>query len=283
MERVSFINGMGQSINLEYGAPQRALLSITGLSALDIVPVTKKGYGQNGETLEAVQVGPRTLRLSFSLKAASPDLLYQMRDEVTAIFSPLTGTGRLSYENDWAKRVIDVAVTIAPTETDVRGLYRIFEAELTAYDPLWRDPAETGVRIQDFVGGLAFPIKFDPAIRFAARGQQKVVNIRGSVAAPARIVFLGGCVNPKVSLDTGEFIRIEADIAEGERIEIDTTYGRRSVDRITADGTRTSVVHLMTDDSTMFELQPGRHTVSFAADSGTPEVLLYWSNRYIGV
>lgn len=283
MESVTFISGTGRSISLTYGAPQCALLSITGLSALDIAPVTAKGYGQHGATLETTQLGPRPLRLSFSLQAASPDLLYQERDELTAIFSPLAGTGRLTYENDWAKRVIDAAVTLAPTETDVRGLYRIFEVELTAYDPLWRDPAETGVRIQDFVGGLVFPIKFNPTIRFAARGQQKVVNIRGSVAAPARIVFLGGCVNPKVSLDSGEFIQIEAEIAESERIEIDTTYGRRSVDRIEADGTRTSVVHLMTDDSTMFELQPGRHTVSFAADSGTPEVLLYWSNRYIGV
>lgn len=283
MERVTFISGTGRSISLTYGAPQCSLLSITGLSALDIAPVTAKGYGQHGATLETTQLGPRQLRLLFSLQAASPDLLYQARDELTAIFSPLAGTGRLTYENDWVKRVIDAAVTLAPTETDVRGLYRIFEVELTAYDPLWRDPTETGVRIQDFVGGLVFPIKFDSTIRFAARGQQKVVNIRGSMAAPVRIVFLGGCVNPKVSLDTGEFIQIEAEIAESERIEIDTAYGRRSVDRIAADGTRASVVHLMTDDSTMFELQPGRHTVSFAADSGTPEVLLYWSNRYIGV
>ena len=283
MERVIYTNGVGRSITMDYDSTPYILQSITGLTAYEIRPVTRQGYGQHGMTLDALTLGVRPIRITYLVAAESMAGQYAARAAMPGIFSPLAGDGVLTYSNDHATRAITTTVTLAPTELANMGCLRQYEVELTAYDPCWRDVAEYGTRVQDFVGGLRLPLRFNATVRFAMRGQRKVVNLAGDVSSPLRAIFLGGCTNPRISLSTGEYIRINAAIAADERIEINTAYGRKSVDRIAADGTRTSVMDLMDDDSTMLQLQPGKNTVSFAADSGTPEVLLYWYNRYLGV
>lgn len=161
-----------------------------------------------------------------------------------------------------------------------------YTVEFTAYNPLWRDVQQSALSLEDAVGGLTFPFKFDDSVKFLVTNDTSAtIEVVGDVPSPVRVEFVGGAYQPKIELsNTKEFIDVNIRIAKGEKLVITTDYGNKLVNKYNADGTITSANHLITSDSTFFSLQRGKNRVGFTSTAGDGvKVYLYWYNWYLGV
>lgn len=285
METFTFTNSKGKSIVIGSNEDYK-LISASGLTAMEIIPYTIHGYRQNGYTLTNTQLGSRIIDLEFAVFGENDSDFYNKRLELVSIFNPLLGEGTLTYNNGVVERCITVQVTQA---IDVKKSYtsnlKSFAIELTAYNPLWRDKQEHALVLDDFIGGLKYPVKFEnDGVIFAETGMVSRINIEGDVPSPIRAVFSGAATSPKLMLDnTGEYIEVGVTMTASQQLQITTDYGNKMVDLI-SNGTTTSANHLITPSSTYFSLPIGENKLSFsAAEGANVEVVVYWYNWYLGV
>ena len=282
MEKFTYLNSIGKQIEIAYGG-NYLLDTYDGLTAAEVIPATVRGYNQNGYTLSSTNLGARTITLHFYIFGDTMEQFYQNRAALSQVFNPLCGNGLLTYENDYTKKSIYAVVSVPPTIENRMGNLQQCAVELTAYNPFWFDSTENAMRMADFQGGLKFPLK-SAYYTFASRGDAGRITNYGDVATPVRIEFRGPAENPDIILvNTGEFIKVNTTIAQGEKLIITTDYGNKSVIKEDTSGSRTSAYHLITRDSTFFSLPLGENKLTFKSDAGEPEVYLYWRNLYTGV
>lgn len=286
MERFTFVSGHGKSIVIDYGGPYLLYPNYEGLSSAEIIPRVTKGYKQIGNSLQDTTMGIRIITIPFAVIASSLQDAYIKSAFLGSVFNPLAGDGILTYENDAVKRSIRCSVTATPDKGERNGMLIDYAVELTAQQPLFFDPIETVKMVQDFVGGLRFPMRFDPTIRFAQRGDELATSIIGDVPSPIKVEFRGPATNPRIiNLTTGEFIGIgfegqDISLLTGEKLIVDTAYGNKTGDLIRADGSILAVDDYIDDDSTFFSLPIGDGRIKFVADAGSPAVYIAYRNWY---
>ncbi len=284
MERFIFKNALGNTTTIDYDGSY-ILSKYDGLTASEIIPITTSGYKQNGSTFISSNLGIRIINISFGYITENALDMYTARRNLASIFNPLLGEGTLTYINDFISKSIKVVVTAAPTPAAKRGTIQYYNVELTANNPLWFDNAESAVKLGDFTGGLVYPLEFDEeGVNFAQKGDVATIEIVGDVPSPIRAEFKNTSVNPNLELiNTGEFIKVETSIDDGESLIIKTEYGKKTVNKVNLDGSIESAFHLISLNSTFFSLPKGTNQLSFSGDAGTPEVFIYWRNYYVGV
>ena len=286
MERFTFTSAHGKTIVIDYNGPYILSPNYTGLSSAEIIPRVTKGYKQIGNSLQDTSMGVRIMTIPFAVEASSLYEAYSRSAALGSVFNPLAGDGVLTYENDAVKRSIRCGVTATPDKGERNGTLIEYAVELTAQQPLFFDPIETVKMVQDFVGGLRFPIRFNPTIRFARRGDALTTTITGDVPSPIRVEFRGGCTNPRITnVKTGEFIKIgfegkDITLQEDEKLIVDTAYGNKTANLIRADGSIIAVDDYVDDDSTFFSLPVGASKTTFIADAGTPAAYIAYRNWF---
>lgn len=285
MERFTFVSGHGKSIIIDYNGPY-LLLGYEGLGSVEVIPRVTKGYKEIGNSLQDTSLGVRIMAITYAVEAESLAEAYSRGISAGSVFNPLAGDGVLTYENDAVKRSIRCSVTATPEKGERNGTLIEYLVELTAQKPLFFDPIETVKMVQDFVGGLRFPIRFNPTIRFARRGDALTTTITGDVPSPIRVEFRGGCTNPRITnVKTGEFIKIgfegkDITLQEDEKLIVDTAYGNKTANLIRADGSIIAVDDYVDDDSTFFSLPVGASKTTFIADAGTPAAYIAYRNWF---
>jgi hypothetical protein len=284
MEKFVYKNKLGKTITIDY-AGNYMLDSYGGLTASEILPITTTGYKQNGSTFISTNLGIRIISIKFGVFAGDALDMYTARRKIVSVFNPLLGEGTLTYTNDFISKSINVVVTEAPTPDKKYGTIQYYTVELTANNPLWFDNAESAIKLGDYTGGLSFPLQFEEdGVIYAQKGDIANITIEGDVPSPIRAEFKNASVNPKLELiNTGEFIKVETSIDEGESLIINTEYGKKTVNKVNLDSSIESAFHLISPDSNFFSLPIGRNILGFSGDAGTPEVYVYYRNYYIGV
>lgn len=284
MEQFIYKNSRGNSITLAYHNSDYIIKDYDGLTASEIIPITTSGYMQIGNTFITNKLGTRLINISFYVVGNGIADLYEKRRYLDKVFNPTLGEGVLTYTNDYISKSINVAVYTSPYPTEKNGSLQLFNVELVANNPLWFDKDINALKLDDFVGGLSFPISFsNEGITFAGKGAVGTINIVGDVPSPITVEFRDNSTNPKLTLDTGEFIEVNTEIADGEKLVINTAYGNKTAILTNSAGIQTSAYHLITADSTFFSLPIGENRVSFQAAAGTPSVYIYWRNWFTGV
>lgn len=278
MEKITYTNSLGNTLTFDYKG-EYILTDFTGMSAAEIVPATTQGYKQHGQTLNDVTLGIRVITLNILIWGDR----YAKKRELDRLFNPLFGEGTLVYSNDYQSKMIKCIPTITPQITSREGKLHIVEVELTAHNPFFYDVAESAMKMDDYTGGLTFPIA-SPSFHFAEKGDLSRITNTGDYLTPVRAEFRGDAINPCLTLETtGEFIKVNTTLEIGEKLWIDTAYGNKTVYKEAADGTQTSAYNLIDINTSFFQLPLGESTLSFSSDGGQPEVYLYWRNRYLGV
>lgn len=139
----------------------------------------------------------------------------------------------------------------------------------------------------DWVGGLRFPLQLPMMFTGRSTRQSTIIRNDGDVPTPITFEFLGPAVNPKVVKDdTGEYIQVNREIGEDEKLIVSTGFGDKRVilkNRIT--GEETNAFGWIDLGSTFFQLDVGNNLISYSAESGqeTAKVWIKWRNRYLGV
>jgi len=282
MESIIFTNAYGESVTLGRSHPF-ILRFLDGSGGAETLVQMQKAPNQDGATYLDTLLEPRSMTFEVIIRADTQTELFEYRRKLARVFNPKLGLGRLVYQYYGGEKEIAAAVELAPvfpSDRDSSG--PTFQKSLFTVicpSPFWLDTFTESEEMAAWLGYFKFPLRFPT--RMGAQGSVRTLNNIGDVEAPVIIEFNGPAVNPKVvNLTTGEFVRVKRTLAEGDKLTIDTTFGRK---RVEINGL--NAFNWIDLESTFWQLRPGYNVVEYTADSGQENatVQIKWRNRYSGV
>lgn len=284
-EKFIYINSKGQSVELGNTAPF-IMLNHDGVGAVQAHVQMQKSPFQDGMTYIDSLLEVRPINIQLVIMAPSQNELFSKRAELVSVFSPKLGPGKLRYRTGNEEKEIDAVVELAPVfpngESNRGPTFQVAIISLLCPSPFWQDINTENVKLEDFVSNFRFSFHFP--VRFASRGDSRVLINSGDVPTPIKVTFKGEAINPKITnLTTGEFIRVNRSIPTDYSLVINTEFGNKTVEIIAPDGVTTNALGYIDLDSTFFELQTGENKFSFITDGGKPEVYVEYKHKYLGV
>jgi len=285
MESIKFTNADGDYITIAREGATYRLDTLTGITGLIADTQTQKGFETDGSIYINSLLLSRDIIFSFNIIGqSSRDDLFEQRNDIVRIYNPKLGKGTLVYTNDYTSKTLNVTVDSTPVMTsqqDNMGYHSgSMSVSLTANDPYFLDNFNTSVKLEDFVGGLQFPIQFP--ISFAEKSAALVIDNDGDVEMPIIAEFRGIATNPILTnTTTGEFIEVTRELLINEKLHIDT--GAKTVIHESATGVMTNSFSSITLASTFFLIKKGENTLTFGSDTGAPEVYLTYKRKWVVV
>lgn len=287
MEKLVFTNSNGESIIFDHGKPY-LLQSFNGTGGVEGDIHMEKAPFQDGETYINTLLDTRTIDIEVAIFANSQDELHQRKAEFVRVLNPKLGKGTVRYEYDGIVKEIESVVDsppIFPVGIENKGIgFQRTAFTFLCPSPFWTDSYIKSEEMADWVGGLTFPLSLETT--FAERGKRRTLTNDGDVSTAIEVVFYGQCENPTIeNLTTGEFIKVNKLINEGEKLIISTYFGNKAVVIEDTQGTRTNAFNYIELNSKFLQLLPGQNLMQYSADSGEDEtkVLVKWKNRYLSI
>lgn len=284
--KLYFTNSKNENILLSTGTYE--LISATGLSGLSADTQTQKAPYQDGVTYLDSLLDARPIDIEVNIRESSYTNLFNKRREIQRIFNPKLGLGTLRYEYPGGVREISAVSTIVPimvnNSDNMNPNFQKAFISLLCPDPSFRDPNLQVINVSSFEGGFEFLMEFD--IDFGEVGQQATVVNNGDLATPILAIFNGPVTNPVLeNVTTGEQIAVTITIPMGERLEINTAFGQKSVILYDSMNVPTNAFYAVDPTSTFFMLQPGENVLSYAStgSAGNDVLTVQYYNRYIGI
>ena len=293
MQKIVFENSRGEEIELTNTAPY-LLTSLEGAGGVDTDTQTQKAAYQDGETYIDTLMDMREIVLEFAILGDTKEEVFQRRREISRIFNPKLGKGKLKYQTPYEDKVIDATVEVPPQfppqDRNRGNKFQKSTITLRCPSPFWEDIIPGGEVLGFVSGGLTFPLKLNPVAPehtiFARRGFEAGLNNEGDVPTPVMITFFGEAENPKIKNNTtGEFIKINQTIGENEKLHINTAFGNKRAEIEDENGEMTNAFHYLDLESTFWELRVGVNDVDFESDISKEKASaeISFRNRYVGI
>lgn len=283
MEKITFINSKGQSIQLGNDGPF-ILTKIEGTGAVNADIQTQKSPFQDGETYIDNTLEPRSLSIEIMVLAEDKEEMMKNRRKLLQVFNPKLGEGKLIYEYGNIKRGIRAISELAPVFPDAGDFKDTMQPgliQLYCPEPFWLDNFEISEEITTWIGGISFPLRLPTTFAMAGSRIINVVN-NGDVETPIKIEIFGPATNPKITLrETGDFIRIKDTLTADDIVTITTEFGNKRVEK----NGQNAFNILDLPDSTFFSLQVGDNVIEFTTEdvSNNANAKISYRNRYLGV
>lgn len=282
MEKITFINSRGQSVQLGNEAPF-VLTKIEGTGAVNVNIQSQKSPFQDGETYLDNTLEPRYPYIEIMVLANNAEEMATNRNRLLQAFNPKLGQGTLLYEFGNIKREIKALAELAPQFPDGGDFKDTMQSgliQLYCSNPFWLDDFEISEEIVTWIGGMNFPLILPTS--FAIKGPKKINIINhGDVKTPVKIEFMGPATNPKMTnLSTGKYLKVNRTLVQGDILMITTDFGNK---RVEINGQ--NVFNWIDLGSYFWELEPGDNIVEYTSDDEVEPaaVKLTYKNRYVGV
>lgn len=296
MQRLEVINlALNESIvfdsvgNLE----EEILLShIEGLGHPGATSQKSQGVNQDGCNSEDSLLDARVIKLQATIRTKNREKLYELRRRIMRVINPKTynqitnkrGELLIYYTNDFKKYRIYGKVEDSAEFNDRKNNHDKATISFYCQDPYWLDEEGQDIDIKSVKGGLGFPLCL--ATSFSQVSFYKEIENQGDVEAPIQIEYTGPALNPCVTNETtGEFIKINMEIGEKEKLVIDTREGKETVNLITPHGIE-DVYSEVDLNSTFFKLIVGKNLIKYSSDiEGAKDKVTIkdYTNKYVGV
>src|SRR5690606_25813171 len=143
-EKIIYTNSRGQSIELTNRVPF-LLESVEGKGDVSANVQMQSAPFQDGATFIDSTLETRSLELIVNIKANSRDELNLLRQQISSIFNPRLGLGKLTYSNGNIEREIEVVsagIPIFPTGEAKGKWFQRTVINLIAPNPYWEDTLE---------------------------------------------------------------------------------------------------------------------------------------------
>ena len=252
----------------------------------------RNGVNQDGCNSEDSLLDPRVIKLDVTIRTQNREKLYELRRRIFRIINPKTynqATGKrgellIYYENDYKKYRIYGKVEDSAEFNDRKKNHDKATISFYCQDPYWLDEEGQDIDIKSVSGGLKFglilPNKFSTVSFY-----KEIYNI-GDTEAPIEIEYIGPASNPKITNETtGEYIQVNMEIGEKEKLIIDTREGKETVNLITPHETK-DVYNSIDLNSTFFKLIVGKNLIRYSSDiEGAKDKVTIkdYTNKYVGV
>lgn len=250
------------------------------------------GVNQDGCSSEDSLLDARVIKLQVTIRTKSRTKLYELRRKIMRVINPKTynqDTGKrgellIYYTNDYKKYRIYGKVEDSAEFNDRKNNHDKCTISFYCQDPYWLDEEGQDIDIKSVRGGLAFPLSL--ANHFSLVSFYKEVENFGDVEAPIQIEYVGPASNPKITNETtGEYIQVNMEIGEKEKLVIDTREGKETVNLITPHEIK-DVYNNIDLNSTFFKLIVGKNLIKYSSDiEGAKDKVTIkdYTNKYIGV
>lgn len=251
-----------------------------------------QGVNQDGCNSEDSLLDPRVIKLKATIRTKNRVKLYELRRRIMRIINPKTYnqfTGKkgellIYYTNDYKKYRIYGKVEDPAEFNDRKNNHDITTISFYCQDPYWLDEIGKDIDIKSVSGGLKFPVEL--ATVFFNINFYKEINNIGDAEVPVQIEYIGPAKNPKVTnKTTGEYIQVNMEIGEKEKLIIDTREGKETVNLITPNETK-DVYNEIDLTSTFFKLIVGKNLIEYSSDiEGAKDkvTIKNYTNKYVGV
>lgn len=263
---LTFTNSRGESITFSDDSPF-IVSQIDGLGGVDADIQMQKSPYQDGSTYIDSTLNPRQIGFTLTIFGFGDTDISQKRTQISRLFNPKLGPGVLEYKYGDVTRVIEAVsehVPHFPSGEDRSQNYQIGLINLMCPDPYWKSLNVT--EEPAFEPRFRFPIR-GPFIMGISR-DRRIINNDGDAPAPLTIEFFGPALNPLIRNNTtGEYIKINQELLEGERMLIDTSDDTKSVMFVDSTGKERNVFPWIDLNSTFFKLQIGENDIEYTADS----------------
>lgn len=254
-------------------------------------PLTSKGPFQVGTTLLDNDVDARTFAVQSEiiaqdyeqLQALKAQLIRSLAIETSHNANPMTG-----YLRYYREGLSPVEIECTPVDSPEFGKegfsYVSVYIEMYAPNPFW---TETGDRSHTFMseGGTEYPLEYP--LEYVSSLSKATIDNMGDVSTPPRWEIIGPVLNPMIRNETtGEELGLITLVEAGERIIIETAFGRKRITRIKADGTEEDAFGTLNlQQSSFFHFRRGAQIVSFEFEDnfGQGFARAYWRQAYAGV
>ncbi len=247
---------------------------------------------QDGCNSEDSLLDPRVIKLNVTIRTKNRLKLYELRRKIMRIINPKTynkdtdkrGELLIYYENDYKKYRIYGKVEDSAEFNDRKNNHDTATISFYCQDPYWLDEEGKNIDIKSVSGGLYFPLSL--ATTFSNVSFYKEIDNIGDVEVPIQIEYEGPASNPRVTNETtGEYIQVNMDIGEKEKLVIDTREGKETVNLITPNETK-DVYNEIDLNSTFFRLIVGKNLIKYSSDiEGAKDKVSIkdYTNKYVGV
>lgn len=274
------------------------LVSATGIGIAPVRRLTQRGPLQHGETDVGYRLDPRTINLVLVITTGDRALSDAARQTLAYIFGPRESEPikLRCTRDDGAVRQIDCR-SMGTLDVPITDDTRIWDfqrvgVQLVASNPFWYDPMPNSP--QAVVSQGAWFIPFEVPFEF---GAQTTMDTAFSVpydgtADEYPIIRIEGELDDPVltNTTTGDVLDFTGvELANGEYLEIDLAYGRKTV----VDQTGANQIALLTPDSdlatwrlaSILETGNGVNALHFEAANAASGAgaTIYYSNRYISL
>lgn len=295
MQKLEIVNlALNEKINLaSVGKPTEDILlsHIEGLGHPGATSQKSQGIIQDGCDAENALLDNRVIRVDVTIRTRNREKLYELKRKIYRCINPKTynkntdkrGELLLYYTNDYKKYRIYARVEEPVDFKQRKNNSDKATISFLCTDPYWLDERDSLIDIKSVSGGLKFPLKLRTS--FANVFFYKEVENKGDVEAPVQIEYCGPATNPRVTNETtGEYIQVNMQIDEKEKLIINTAEGCETVNLITPNGTK-DVFNDIDLNSTFFKLIIGKNLIKYSSDveGAKDRVSIVFSNKYIGV
>ncbi len=250
------------------------------------------GVNQDGCNSEDSLLDARVIKLQATIRTQNREKLYELRRRIFRIINPKTynqATGKrgellIYYTNDYKKYRIYGKVEDSVEFNDRKKNHDKATISFYCQDPYWLDEKGQDIDIKSVRGGLKFGLTLPN--KFATVSFYKEIDNKGDVEAPIQIEYVGPASNPRITNETtGEYIQVDMEIGEKEKLVIDTREGKETVNLITPHETK-DVYNNIDLNSTFFKLIVGKNLIKYSSDiEGAKDKVTIkdYTNKYVGV
>lgn len=290
-ERLIYTNANGGSIEFSIYSDYYVNVSkdVTGISDIKNTIYSTSSMGQHGETFISQKINSRDIDITGYINRTDKDNMLTLRRAMQKILNPeLDATLTYIYGN--FVKVIDVKVDNAPVFKYSKVLEQ-FTVQFTCPSPFWRDETETRKDIASWIGSFKFAMEIPEAegMEFGYRQPSVIVDVynEGDVKTGMRVAFkaTGTVKNPLLlNINTGEYIQVNATLAAGSTVIVNTEYGSKGA-TLDYDSSTVDYFRYIDVDSTFMQLEIGDNVFRYNAAEGLDalEVTIYYSPKYLGV
>lgn len=275
---LSYTNSLGQEFVF------KDVLLLNGFDYPELNMVSESDSGQDGESYLGTYLKARELEISFDVYETDARAMPQIRREIIHKLSPKYGEGSLRYVYGGKDTRIKCAVSSVSFTKRSTKMHSVLVRLQAFSDPYFADAEQTVFNLKFSQGLLVFPVALPCAL-----GKQADAGYIDNVGdAPSSVVIRihGSATNPAVKCKTtGEVIRINGTIKQGEVLEVDTEIGVKSITLIEKDGTKTNAFSMLDPHSALWYLPVGTSEIEFTTDDDASDsygTLTYY-NKYVGI
>ena len=288
MQKITYVPPGGSLENpserVEFSlSPPYIFGTVSGISGADTTVLSTAVPGIDGALVQGIRTEPREISCSVYVKGEERKKMYENRFQLIQMLAPRKESGMLYYTNDYTTMRIEARPLNSPNFTERIMNYNQAELRFWCPFPYWEGMTEKSGQMA--YTGKGFTFEF--MIAFASIADKTELWNAGSIATPVTISIRGPANNPCITNQrTGEFIRLNHELQEGEILTITTQKGDKSVKISSAeDQTPQNAFHYIDLNSTFFQLEPGSNTLVYESDDETrqTQVTIRYRELYAGV